>query len=275
MFLIGGVYLKKKRIFEIIQSSKRSDSKSNFFTFAILAAILINLILAVFLTFDISQKYKTYIYVVEFLTVLLFTFEYVLRVWTSDYLYPEKSRLNAALKYMLSFSGIIDFLSFFPFYLPFLFPHGVVAFRIFRVVRILRLFRVNQYYDSLNVISEVLKKKKMQLLSSVFIIFILMVASSLIMYDVEHKAQPDVFTDAFSGFWWATSTLLTIGYGDIYPLTYAGRVLGIIIAFLGVGMVAIPTGILSAGFVEQMTEIQKSEDRDKKYFCPYCGKKLE
>lgn len=275
MVLNGGVDLEKKRIFEIMQSSKRSDSKSNFFTFAILAAILINLILAVFLTFDISQKYKTYIYAVEFLTVLLFTFEYVLRVWTSDYLYPEKTRLSAALKYMLSFSGVIDFLSFFPFYLPLFFPSGVVAFRIFRVVRILRLFRVNQYYDSLNVISEVLKKKKMQLLSSVFIIFILMVASSLIMYDVEHKAQPDVFTNAFSGFWWATSTLLTIGYGDIYPLTYAGRILGIIIAFLGVGMVAIPTGILSAGFVEQMTEIQGSQETEKKAFCPYCGKKLQ
>lgn len=267
--------MKKKRIFEIIQSSKKRDSGSKAFTFTILAAIILNLLLAVFLTFDISQKYKTYIYIVEFFTVLLFTLEYILRVWTSDYLYPEKSRLNASLKYILSFSGIVDFLSFFPFYLPFFFPHGVVAFRIFRVVRILRLFRVNQYYDSLNVISEVLKKKKMQLLSSVFIIFILMVASSLIMYDVEHKTQPDVFTNAFSGFWWATSTLLTIGYGDIYPLTYAGRILGIIIAFLGVGMVAIPTGILSAGFVEQMTEIQTPQKTEHKPFCPYCGKKLE
>ena len=129
--------------------------------------------------------------------------------------------------------------------------------RVLRIIRIFRLFRINHYYDSLNVISEVLKSRKQQLVSSVFIIVMLMIASSLCMYSLEHEAQPEVFTNAFSGIWWAASTLLTVGYGDIYPVTMLGKLFGIFIAFLGVEMVAIPTGIISAGFVEQYSEIKK------------------
>ena len=115
----------------------------------------------------------------------------------------------------------------------------------------------NAYYDSLNVITEVLSSKKQQLLSSVFIILVLMIASSLCMYSVENAAQPGVFENAFSGIWWSASTLLTVGYGDIYPITTMGKLLGIAITFLGVGMVAIPTGIISAGFVEQYTRLKR------------------
>lgn len=99
----------------------------------------------------------------------------------------------------------------------------------------------NQYYMS----------KENQIISSVFIVLILMLASSLCMYSVEHPAQPEVFRNGFSGIWWSMSTLLTVGYGDIYPITTLGRVMAICIAYLGVGVVAIPTGIISAGFVEQ------------------------
>ena len=127
----------------------------------------------------------------------------------------------------------------------------------FRVVRIFRLFRINAYYDSLNVITEVIASKRQQLMSSVFIILILMLASSLCMSSLEHEAQPEVFTNAFSGIWWSMSTLLTVGYGDIYPITTMGKLFGICIAFLGVGMVAIPTGIISAGFVDQYSRIKR------------------
>lgn len=158
---------------------------------------------------------------------------------------------QAICKYLFSFSGLIDLLSFLPYYLPFFFPSGAVAFRIFRVVRIFRLFRINAYYDSLNVITQVLTSKAQQLLSSVFIILVLMTASSLCMYSLEHDAQPEVFSNAFSGIWWSVSTLLTVGYGDIYPITTMGKIFGIFITFLGMGMVAIPTGIIFAGFVDR------------------------
>ena len=180
---------------------------------------------------------------------------------TAPELYPEETPAGAAAKYCLSLSGIIDLLSFLPYYLPVFFPSGVAAFRMFRVVRILRLFRINAYYDSLNVITEVLKSKKQQLLSSAFIIATLMLGSSLCMYSLEHEAQPEVFSNAFSGIWWAASTLLTVGYGDIYPITPLGKLFGICITFLGVGMVAIPTGIISAGFVEQYTQFALLGDK--------------
>ena len=127
-------------------------------------------------------------------------------------------------------------------------------------MRFFRLFRINAYYDSFNVIAEVIASKRQQLISSVFIILILMLGSSLCMYSLEHEAQPEVFTNAFSGIWWAVSTLLTIGYGDIYPVTDVGKIFSIGITFLGVGMVAIPTGIISAGFVDQYSRLKRMSE---------------
>lgn len=251
---------KKKRIFEIIQIGYDGDWVSKLFDFAVILMILTNLFIAIFETFDSSKPYLETLNLLELITVIGFTIEYALRLWTVEFLYPAVSRRRAAFQYVTSFNGIIDLLSFLLYYLPFVFPTGVVAFRMFRIIRIFRLFRVNAYYDALNVIGDVIKSKRDQLLSSIFIILVLMTASSLCMYSLEHTIQPDIFQNAFSGFWWAVSTLLTVGYGDIYPITIPGRIFGIIITFLGVGMVAIPTGILSAGFVEQYTKLKSFND---------------
>ncbi len=251
---------KKKRIFEIIQIGYAGDFLSRLCDALITIAILLNLFIALFDTFDVSENYADILNLIETITVVGFTVEYALRFWTADYLYPNLGLWKARGRYVISFNAIIDLLSFLPFYLPVVFPGGIVAFRMFRIIRILRLFRINAYYDALNVIGDVLKRKRDQIMSSVFIILVLMVASSLCMYGLEHEAQPDVFQNAFSAFWWSVSTLLTVGYGDIYPVTMAGRFFGIVITFLGVGMVAIPTGILSAGFVEQYTILKNSMD---------------
>lgn len=251
---------KKKRIFDIIQIGYVGDVASRTFDIAITVAIIINLFIAIFDTFEQSIPYQPVLDVIEWITVIGFTIEYILRVWTAEYLYPNKCTGIARIKYILSVSGIVDLLSFLPNYLPVFFPAGAVAFRMFRVIRILRIFRVNSYYDALNVITEVIRRKRDQILSSVFIIVMLIIASSLCMYSLEHEAQPEVFKNAFSGIWWSVSTLLTVGYGDIYPVTVLGKMFSIIITFLGVGMVAIPTGILSAGFVEQYSLIKKSTD---------------
>ena len=221
-------------------------------------ALVVNLAVMIMNTFDtLVERFGSLFDILEQITVLFFALDYVLRLYTAKYLYPECSAWKATFKYMTSFAGVIDLLSFLPFYLPIFFPSGAAVFRMFRVARIMRLFRLNAYYDSLNVITEVLSSKKQQLLSSVFIILVLMVASSLCMYSIENAAQPGVFKNAFSGIWWSASTLLTVGYGDIYPITTMGKVLGIAITFLGVGMVAIPTGIISAGFVEQYTRLKR------------------
>ena len=183
----------------------------------------------------------------DYVTLGIFCVDYVLRFWTAEYLYPNIGRKQAKLRFLISFDGVIDLLTIVPVF----FLSGFVIFRMLRVARIFHLFRLNAKYDSFNVITTVLYEKRNQIISSVFIVLILMLASSLCMYSVEHDTQPDVFRNAFSGVWWSMSTLLTVGYGDIYPVTTLGRVMAICIAYLGVGAVAIPTGIISAGFVEQ------------------------
>ncbi len=246
------------RTYEILEVRSGIDHAARVYDFIYLITIILNLTVSIMYTYDTYRtEYGDLLIVVENITVALFCFDYILRLWTAKYMYPESRGSGAVRKYVLSFTGIIDMLSFLPYYLPFFFPSGAVAFRMLRVMRIFRLFRINAYYDSLKLITEVLNSKRQQLFSSVFTILILMLASSLCMYSLEHEAQPEVFTNAFSGIWWSASTLLTVGYGDIYPITTLGKLFGIFITFLGVGMVAIPTGIISAGFVDQYSRIKR------------------
>ncbi len=252
---------RQHRLFKMVSVGVVDDPVNRAYDILSTAALIANLTAAVLNTFEnLRMQYGGLFLAIETVTVFFFAVDYVLRIMTAGALYPDRSQGQAIFSYVTSAAGLIDMMSFLPYALPFFFPAGMAAFRMFRVIRILRLFRINAYYDSLNVITEVISSKKQQLLSSVFIILTLMLASSLCMYSLEHDAQPDVFVNAFSGIWWSVSTLLTVGYGDIYPVTTMGKIFSIIITFLGVGMVAIPTGIISAGFVEQYTRLQKLGD---------------
>ena len=249
---------QRRRIFEIVEIGAADDLLSRGYDFFGSLVVVLALAASVAATFDGAEaRCGVLLDTVEIATSAFFAVDYVLRVWTARCLYPTLTPGKATVRYVSSVGGLIDLVSFLPTFLPVFFPSGMVAFRMFRVVRIFRLFRINAYYDSLHVITEVLRSKRQQLLSSVFIILTLMLASSLCMYSLEHEAQPEVFRNAFSGIWWSVSTLLTVGYGDIYPITTAGKIFGIVITFLGVGMVAIPTGIISAGFVDQYSRIKR------------------
>ena len=249
---------RRRRVYEIVNVGASKDYISRGYDLLNTLMIVVNLAVSLLYTFQsIREGYGGLLLTIEAVTVAFFAVDYILRAWTARFLYPRYAGPRALLKYLFSFTGIVDLLSFLPYYLPFFFPAGAVAFRMFRVVRIFRLFRINAYYDSLNVIAEVISSKRQQLISSVFIISVLMLSSSLCMYSLEHEAQPEVFTNAFSGIWWSVSTLLTVGYGDIYPVTPLGQLFSIVITFLGVGMVAIPTGIISAGFVDQYSRIKR------------------
>lgn len=237
----------KEKIFNIIQIGDKSNPISRMFDIFITVTIVANILVTFLLTFDELAFLTTVFKIVEYITIFIFCVEYILRIWTAEYLYPDKSKGRSKLRFLVSFDGIVDFFTIVPVF----FLSGFVIFRMLRVARIFHLFRLNAKYDSFNVITTVLYEKRNQIISSVFIVLILMLASSLCMYSVEHDAQPAVFRNAFSGIWWSMSTLLTVGYGDIYPITTLGRVMAIGIAYLGVGVVAIPTGIISAGFVEQ------------------------
>ena len=261
---------RRKRLFEIIEIGLPGDVASQVYDAFNILSIVINLVVSVMVTFDdLHARFGPWLVTIEAVTVAFFAADFAMRLWTAKFLRPCLTEPRAVLRYIFSFSGLVDLLSFLPYYLPVFFPSGAVAFRRFRVARVFRLFRVNAYYDSLGVITQVISSKRQQLFSSVFILLVLMLASSLCMYSLEHDAQPEVFSNAFSGIWWSVSTLLTIGYGDIYPVTTMGKIFSIFITFLGVGMVAIPTGIISAGFVDQYTRIKRiSEyaDEDEVHF---------
>ena len=210
----------QERLFNMVSVGVVDDPINQGYDIISTALLVINLIVSFAMTFEEAQQSHGVLMArIESVTVLFFALDYFLRLLTARCQYPDRSRGKALLSYIFSGYGIIDLLSFLPYYLPVFFPAGAVVFRLFRVVRIFRLFRINAYYDSLSVIGSVIKGKKNQLLASLFIISLLLLASSLCMYSVEHPVQPDVFRNAFSALWWATSTLLTIGYGDIYPIT--------------------------------------------------------
>lgn len=274
----------KKRIFDVIQIGNKTDLISTTFDVMISVLILLSIGVTFLQTFDELAAIRPFLAVIEFATIIVFLVEYLLRLWTAVYLYPDKTAWRATISFAVSFYGIVDLLTIVSFFVPFLFSNGFVALKMLRVIRILRLFRLNTSYDAFNVITDVLRDKRDQIISSVALILMLMFMSSLCMYSLEHEAQPENFSNAFSGIWWSVSTLLTVGYGDIYPITIGGRIMAIVFAFLGVGMVAIPTGIISAGFVEYYSKIkmgtysQRNDDfviLDIGHTHPIVGKKLQ
>lgn len=261
----------KKRAYEIIEVAKDGDTISKIVDILIVSLIIVNVVMVIADTFSLPDGLRTVMDVIETVSVVIFTAEYIVRLWTADLHFGILPPIRAKIKYILSFQSLIDILALLPFYLPFLFPINLVVLRIFRVFRLLRLFKVNHYTKALASIAEVFRKKANQLISSMLVVALLMVIASVLMYNVEHDVQPEVFDNALSGLWWAVATLTTVGYGDIYPITPLGKVLSAVIALLGIGLVAVPTGIITAGFSEQ---IEQSKD-DEKNYCPYCGKKIK
>lgn len=245
----------KKRIFDIIQIGTRVDIPSRAFDYFIVCAIVISISVIFLQTFDFMEPYAGILNSIELVTITIFIIEYLLRLWTSDLLYPQEKGIHAVRRFLCSFYGVVDFLTIISFFAP-AYSNGIVALRMIRVIRIMRLFRVNQSFDAFNIVAAVVMEKKKQLMSSICMIAMIMLAASLCMYGFEHDVQPEVFENAFSGIWWAMSTVLTVGYGDIYPITIGGKLVAIIIALLGVCVVAIPTGVISAGFVEYYARIR-------------------
>ncbi len=206
---------------------------------------------------EIALKFGTFFYWFEMVSVIIFTVEYVLRIWSSE----------KRLKFIFSPFGLIDLLAILPFYLPFLFAFDLRILRVLRLFRMLRVLKLGRYSKSLQLINDVLKDTKSELLTTVFVAFVLLVFSSTLMYYVEHDAQPEQFANIGNSLWWAIATLTTVGYGDVYPITALGKFLSAIIALIGIGFVALPTGIISSAFIEKVKDSKQNNGK-----CPHCGK---
>ncbi len=250
----------KKRTFEIISRAEDGDRLSAVFDWSIMLLIVLSILNIILDSFQsIHESCKTLFQVFEIITVIVFTFEYFLRIWTADLLYPDAK--HPRLKYCFSFMAIIDLLAILPFYVPFISAdlRFLRMMRLFRVFRLLRVLKLGRYFDALQVIVRVIRNSGPQLIMSVVICFFVMLFSAIIMYEVENPVQPEQFPNVLSSLWWAICTLTTVGYGDIYPVTSVGRFFASIISLVGIGIIAIPTGIIAAGFNKV---INKESDKD-------------
>jgi voltage-gated potassium channel len=216
----------------------------------------------------IRDKYQGFFNGFEIFSVVCFSIEYVLRVWTANEDERFRKPVIGNIRYTMTTMAIIDLLAVLPFYLP-LIGIDLRFLRILRLFRLFRMFKIARYMKALSLMNRVLKDKREELLISiVFTLFLLVIASTL-MYYVENEAQPENFSSIPETMWWGIATLTTIGYGDVYPITGLGKFLGGIIALLGIGIFALPAGIMASGFSEHI-----KKDKKDPITCPSCGERI-
>lgn len=256
----------KERIFGILDPG---DEDSKYFDPFIMVLIVLNVIAVILETVEsIYDQYRMLFSAFETFSVSVFTVEYLLRVWSCTVQTEFRDSIAGRLRFILTPLALIDLISILPFYMPFLFPdlRFMRAIRLFRLFRILKLAR---YSESLRTFGDVLRMKREELSIALFAILILLVVSSSLMYEAEHNAQPDAFQSIPAAMWWGIATLSTVGYGDVYPVTALGKLIGSVVVIMGIGLFALPTGILASGFVEDLNR------RRQRIRCPHCGRYID
>jgi len=255
-------------VWEILELAKPEDRVSAIFDSLIILLIFLNVIAVIVGTVRaIAVRFGAFLDAFEIFSVAVFSAEYVTRLWACtvvpEYRHPVLGRLRFAVTPM----AIVDLFAILPFYLA-LTTVDLRFLRALRLFRLLRLIKLVRYTAALRLIQRVLRSKREELVITTAALALLLVIASCLMYFVEFDAQPKVFSSIPAAMWWAIVTLTTVGYGDVYPVTELGKLIAAIIAVLGIGLFALPTGILGAGFVE---EIQRRSDKQR---CPHCGKEI-
>lgn len=266
----------KNRIWEILDVGAGDDLLSKIFDFFLISLIFLNILAVVLESVDsLRESYGIYFFWFETFSVIIFSIEYVLRVWSSTSKQEFSRPIVGRLKFIFKPLPLIDLIAIIPFYLSFM-VFDLRFIRTLRLFRLLRVLKLGRYAQSLGLLGKVFKSRKEELFISSLIMIVLVVLTSSFIYFAEHDAQPEAFPDIPSSMWWAIVTLTTVGYGDVYPITAIGKVFAAIIAVLGIGMFALPTGIIGASFIEEI-EKKKSEAEAKKavIICPHCNEKID
>ncbi|MCX7547894.1 ion transporter [Xanthomarina sp. F1114] len=236
----------KERIKNIVEINDNKASK--FFAIFIQILILISIVtFTLETTPDLEPKTRFILYLIEVFCVVIFTVEYILRIYVSD----------KKLKFIFSFYGLIDLFAILPFYLSF--GVDLRSLRALRLLRLLRVFKLVRYNRALNHFTNAIKSAKEEILLFLFITLILIYFSAVGIYYFENEAQPEHFASILDSLWWAIVTLTTVGYGDVYPITAGGKIFTFFILLIGLGIVAIPTGIISSALTKSVDHNETKE----------------
>lgn len=260
----------RKEVHQILSLSNKTGSYSWWTDLFLIILIILN-ILAIILESVVSlkQQYQAVFVKFEIFSVIVFSVEYLLRIWTANELRKFQKPVTGNIRYAFTPLAIIDLLAILPFYLSFI---GVDLrfIRALRLFRIFRLFKIARYTKALIIMKEVIISKKEKLIVAVSFTLILLLFSSILMYYIENKAQPENFSSIPETMWWGIATLTTIGYGDVYPVTGLGKLMGGIVAILSIGLFALPAGILASGFTEHM-----NNEENYVKVCEKCNSKIK
>lgn len=257
----------KDRLYKILEQAEEGDRLSRKVDVFIIALILLNVIAVVFATLQSMSAYALHFRVFEVISVIFFTIEYISRVWVCTLDEKYRTPIMGRIRYMFTPMALVDFLAIFPFYAPMLIAVDTRFLRVLRLFRIFRLLKLGRYSESMKILGTVLRRKKEELAIMIFAIIIMLVLSSSLLYYVEKEAQPEVFSSIPASMWWGIATLTTVGYGDVYPVTAFGKLLAAVLALLGIGIFALPAGVLASGFTEVF---QRKNEKENK--CPHCGR---
>jgi voltage-gated potassium channel len=262
----------KLRLYDVLVETEDNELPDRIVAVFLMILILVNAVAVVMETVDeIAVPYARLFQALEIFSVTVFSVEYLLRLWIAP-LDPRYAKpVTGRIRYALTPMAIIDLLAILPFYLPLIFPLDLRIIRLLRIFRLFRLFKMSRYAESLNTLDDVFRAKKEELLVTVLMIAMLLLFASSLMYIIETEVQPDKFPNIPAAMWWGVATLTTVGYGDVFPVTPLGKLLGGFIAFLGIGLFALPTGILATGFAE---EIKRRRQKPAPVLCPHCGREL-
>lgn len=256
----------QRRTYEILEAASPDDITSRAFDIFIITLIILN-ILAIILesVTSISTGYSVFFRNIEIFSVAVFTIEYVLRVWTCVANERFKHPITGRLHFMSTPLALIDLFAVLPFYLPMLLRVDLRFLRALRLFRLFRIFKLGRYSESFQILGNVIREKKEEIILTLFMGLLVLIISSCLIYFVENPVQSEVFSSIPHSLWWSVITLTTVGYGDVYPITPLGKILGTIVAFVGIAMFALPSGIIASGFVEEMRK------RRSQKVCPHCG----
>lgn len=216
-------------------------------------------------TFDIDPKLARLLRWVDFVTLVFFTIEVSLRIWIAPLINPKYSGFKGRLKYCFTFYGAIDVISTFPFYLQWIFPLPFSAFKLLRTARVVRTLRIGRYSKSFNLLSNAIGEKRRELIVSMQFLIVITIILSLVLFFAEHEEQPDVYKNGFISVIWAFAQYIGDPgqFADTPPVTGVGRVIACVVGLLGIAIVAVPAGIIGAGFTEALEKEAKKEEIEK------------